>query len=161
MENKHVGFILLGISVIVIIIILLFNSALKDVVNATCSLEHGGDSCPMYSSIEKQTYLAFAIVGIIVVTGIVFIFSKPSERIIVKKVKEKAKRREYDLSELKSEEKQVFNLIKNSKAIFQADIIDKTGFGKAKMTRIIDRLEGNNLVERKRRGMTNIVVLKS
>jgi len=39
-------------------------------------------------------------------------------------------------------------------------LIEKTGFGKAKMTRIIDRLEGRCFVERKRRGMTNIVVLK-
>ena len=40
-----------------------------------------------------------------------------------------------------------------------ADLIEKTGFGKAKMTRIIDRLEGKGFVERKRRGMTNVVVL--
>ena len=44
--------------------------------------------------------------------------------------------------------------------MFQADLIEKTGFSKARMTRIVDKLEGNDLVERKRRGMTNVVVLK-
>ena len=41
------------------------------------------------------------------------------------------------------------------------DTPQKTNFGKAKMTRIIDRLEGRGFVERKRRGMTNVVVLKT
>ena len=35
-----------------------------------------------------------------------------------------------------------------------------TGFGKVKITRVIDRLEGKNLIERRRRGMTNVVVFK-
>ena len=46
------------------------------------------------------------------------------------------------------------------RTIFQADLIEKTGFGKAKMTRILDRLEGKGFVERKRRGMTNVVVIR-
>ena len=44
--------------------------------------------------------------------------------------------------------------------IFQPDLADKTGFSKVKVTRILDRLEGKQLIERKRRGMTNVVVLK-
>ena len=59
-----------------------------------------------------------------------------------------------------AEEKTVLSLVAQNNAIFQADLIEKTGFGKAKMTRIIDRLEGKGIVERKRRGMTNVVVMK-
>ena len=65
-----------------------------------------------------------------------------------------------DTSELRGEEKKVLSLIEENKAIFQADLIEKTGFGKAKITRILDRLEGKGFVERKRRGLTNVVVLK-
>ena len=86
-------------------------------------------------------------------------FSWPQEKIIVKKVKERKQKKKIDTSDLKSEEKKVFSLARESKAIFKADLIEKTGFGKAKMTRIIDRLEGKGFVERKRRGMTNVVVL--
>ena len=64
------------------------------------------------------------------------------------------------MSTLNKEEKQIFNLVAENKAVFQADLIEKTGISKVRMSRIIDRLEGNGLVERKRRGLTNVVVLK-
>ena len=44
--------------------------------------------------------------------------------------------------------------------MFQSDIAEKTGFDKVKVTRVLDRLEGKQLIERKRRGMTNIVILR-
>lgn len=37
---------------------------------------------------------------------------------------------------------------------------NKTGLTKVKVTRILDRLEGREIIERKRRGMTNVVILK-
>lgn len=159
MENKHVGYLVVGISIIIIIIILLFNSAMRDIVNATCSAEHG-TSCPMYASINKQTYLALSIVGILITIGLFLIFSKQSERVIVKEVKTKEVKKKIDTSDLRQEDKDVLKIIEENKAIFQADLIEKTNFGKAKMTRIIDRLENKGIVERKRRGMTNVVVLK-
>ena len=161
MENKNVGYLILGISVLVIAMIFLFNSALRDFVTSSCSLAHGDlYSCPMYKTINQQTYLALGIVGLLIVVGFVLIFSKQTEKIIIKKVQEKAKKKHLDVSDLKSEEKQVLKLVEENKTIFQADLIEKTGFGKAKMTRILDRLEGKGFVERKRRGMTNVVVLK-
>lgn len=159
MENKNVGYLIIGISVLIIIIILLFNSAMTKIVDSTCSAEHG-PSCPMYESIDQQTYLSLSIVGLLIIIGVILILSKPQEKIIIKKVKERQKKIEHDLSNLKSEERKVFSIIEKSKGIFQADLIDQTGFGKAKMTRILDRLEGQGFVERKRRGMTNIVLLK-
>jgi uncharacterized membrane protein len=44
--------------------------------------------------------------------------------------------------------------------MFQSDIIEKTKLNKVKITRILDSLEAQNLIERKRRGMTNLVILK-
>ena len=40
------------------------------------------------------------------------------------------------------------------------EFIDRT-MTKVKVTRILDKLEGRGLVERKRRGMTNVVMLKN
>ena len=159
MENRKVGYLILGIAVIMVIIIFLFNSTMKEIVDATCSSEHGS-SCPMYTSILRQTYLALSIVGILIIIGLFLVFSKPEERIVIKKVKEKIKKKKIDTSGLRTEEKQVLKIVQKNKAIFQADLIEKTGFGKAKMTRILDRLEGNGIVERKRRGMTNIVIFQ-
>ncbi len=161
MENKNVGYLIIGIAALLIVIIFLFNSALKDIVKGSCSLEHSDVTlCPMYTSINKQTYLALSIVGILIIIGLVLIFSKTQKEFIIKKVEAKKQKTKIDTSELKSEEKKVLSLIQENKAIFQSDIIEKTGFGKAKVTRIIDRLEGKGFVERKRRGMTNVVVLR-
>ena len=159
MENKYVGYILLGVAILIVVVILLFNTALKEIVKSNCTGEHAL-SCPMYKTINEQTYLALAIVGILVIISLVLIFSKPKDKIIIKKIKEKRQKKIIDLSVLKQEERQVLKMVQENKAIFQADLIDKTGFGKAKITRILDRLEGQNIVERKRRGMNNIVVFK-
>ena len=160
MENKNVGWLILGISALIIVIIFLFRSALEKIVGASCGVEHGL-SCPMYITINQQTYLALAIVGVLIIVGIVLIFSKPHERIIIKRVKEREPKKKIDVSELRPEEKNVLKLVQENGAIFQAELIEKTGYGKVKMSRIIDRLEGRGYVERKRRGMTNVVVMKN
>jgi len=103
---------------------------------------------------------------LLIIVSLILIFSKPQKEIQkevifkTRTVEKKTPKKKIDTSELKQDEKQVLELIQNNKAIFQADLIEKTGFGKAKMTRIIDRLEGKGFVERKRRGMTNVVVMK-
>jgi len=161
MENKNVGWMLLGISVLLIVFTFLFNSTLMGAVKNSCFIQHGDvKSCEMYDSVNYQTYFALGITGVIIIISLFLIFSKPNEKIVIKKVKEKKVDKKVNLSGLRSEEKHIFNLVKENGAIFQADLIEKTEFGKAKMSRILDRLEGRGLVERKRRGMTNVVVLK-
>ena len=166
MENKYVGYMLLGVSALVILVVFMFKLALTDFVGASCTVVHGGEYCPMYDTINQQTYLALGIIGILIIVAFILIFSKPQKEIQretiiqTKTIEKKAPKKIYDISDLKPEEKQAFELIKKHRTIFQADLIEKTGFGKAKMTRIIDKLEGKNFVERKRRGMTNVVVLK-
>ena len=161
MENKNVGWIMIGLSVVIVFLVFLFNNTLMDSVRSSCFIQHGDvNSCEMYDSVNYQTYLALAIVGVLIIFGLFLIFSKPNEKIIIKKIKEKKVRKEVDISSFRPEEKQVYNLVKENGAIFQADLIDKTEFSKARMTRIVDKLEGSGLVERKRRGMTNVVVLR-
>jgi len=150
---------MLGISAVIVVIIFLFQKALEGIVRASCGLEHG-KTCPMYTTIIQQTYLAIAIVGIIVTIGLVLIFSKPKKEIIIKKVKEKRPKKKVNLSGFRADEKKVFKLVQKNRTMFQGDLIEETGFTKAKMTRILDKLEGHNLIERKRRGLTNVVVLK-
>jgi uncharacterized membrane protein len=62
---------------------------------------------------------------------------------------------------LSSDERIVLeNVIEAEGAIFQSELIEKTKFSKAKVTRILDKLEGKGLVERRRRGMSNVIILK-
>jgi len=161
MENKHIGWLLLIVSILVIIFTFFYSNALDDAVKTSCFLQHGDvQSCEMFDSVTKQTYFALAIAGVLVIVSLFLLFSKPKERLIIKKIKEKRIQKNIDLSGFRREEKEVYNLVKENGAIFQADLIEKTGFSKARMTRIVDKLEGHGLVERKRRGMTNVVVLK-
>src|SRR3989338_7261053 len=161
MENKEIGWLLLAVSILIIVFTFFYSSALDDAVRTSCFLQHGDvESCEMFDSVTKQTYFALAIASILLMVSLFLIFSKPDEKIIVKKIKEKKVEKKVDLSSFRPEEKKVYNLVKENSAIFQADLIEKTGFSKARMTRIVDKLEGNGLAERKRRGMTNVVVLK-
>lgn len=159
MQNKHVGYLLLGISIVIIFIIFLFNNAMKAIIIDQCGPVHG-PTCEMNDNVNQQTYLSLGIVAILIIASVVLISSRPREKIIVKKIKEKAPKKNFDLSGLRKEDKQVFEIVRDSETIFQADLIEKIGFGKAKVSRILDRLENKGLIERKRRGMTNVVVLK-
>jgi len=158
MKNKNVGYLIVGISILVGIIILLFNAALTDIVDQTC--DHG-TSCEMYDTISVQTDLSLIIAGLIFVIGIFLIFSKESEKIIVKKVKQKVPRKKLDLSGLDKKEKEVVKILqREGGAFFQKSLMEELGVGKVKMTRMMDKLEAKQLVERKRRGMNNIIVLR-
>lgn len=151
------GYLLLGVAVVLVIIIFLFQTALKDIVASTCTME--ASSCPMNKSIDQQTWLALAIVGIIIVVGFVLVFAKPKEKIIVKKILEKKKK--IDLSGLDSKEREVIDILeKENGTVFQADLMEKLETGKVGITRLLDKLEAKQIIERKRRGMNNIVVLK-
>ncbi|MBI2661420.1 MarR family transcriptional regulator, partial [Candidatus Woesearchaeota archaeon] len=66
-----------------------------------------------------------------------------------------------DASKLDEEEKSIYDRLKeNNGSMYQSDLIKQTGFTKVKMTRLLDKLESKGILERKRRGTTNIAVLK-
>jgi predicted histidine transporter YuiF (NhaC family) len=156
MENKTVGWIITGIAIVMAVIVWIFNIALKRIVGDTCT---HGDSCSMYDTIAVQTWISLAIVGVILIIGIVMIFWKPKEKVIVKTIKEKKKKKDY--SSLDKKEKEAVDLIaKEGNAMFQADLMEKLNIGKVGVTRLLDKLEAKQIIERKRRGMNNIVVLK-
>jgi uncharacterized membrane protein len=156
MENKQVGWLIIGIAIAVGIIVLIFNITLKNMASSTCM--HGPE-CSMYTAVNTQIWVSMGIVAIILIIGLVIMFTKPKEKIIVKKVKDKKKK--LDLSGLDKDEKKVIDLlVSEGKAVFQADLMEKLEIGKVKATRLLDKLEAKQLIERKRRGMNNIVVLK-
>jgi len=120
----------------------------------------------MNKTLVLQTWLSISIAAIVFFIGLFFIFAKENEKIVVKKIKNSAtiSPKEFDKKNLKNldkEELQVMNkILENNGSMFQSKLVDETGFTKVKITRILDSLEGNGLIERKRRGMTNIIILK-
>ena len=160
MENKHVGWLLIGVAVVVEGIIYLFNNATKSVLDSSCPIIAEGHACPAYNAINNLGYFGLAITGLLAIVGVFLIFSKPKERVIIKEVEKRKKSRKIDISKLNNEEKKVIKLLSENKAMFQSDLIEKSNVNKVKMSRLLDRLEGEGLIERKRRGMHNIVILK-
>lgn len=156
MENKNVGWIIVGIAGVMAIIVWIFNSAMKTIVAKTCT---EGPTCTMYDTIRTQTSLSLSIIIVVLIIGIVIMFTKPKEKLVIKTIKEKRKKKDY--SSLDNKEKEVVDLLlKEGNAMFQADLMEKLQIGKVGVTRLLDKLEAKQLIERKRRGMNNIVVLK-
>ena len=151
MENKHVGFLVIVIAALIGFIIYSFNAALTDIVNAICS--HGA-SCPMWGTIQFQTNVSMALMGFVALIGVYLIFFS-RESIAPKK-------KSFPEPEgLTGDEKNVFEKIKEAEgSIFQSELVEKAELSKVRITRILDKLEGKGLIERKRRGMSNIVLLK-
>ena len=152
MKNKNVGYLIVGISIMIGVITFIFNNGLKKIVAETCS---HGPTCTMYGTIQMQTWFSLAIAGIVLVIGLFLVFAKEPERIIYKKEQKKR----LNVDGLGSEEKKVIELLKKEKAIFQSTLMERLDIGKVKTTRLLDKLEAKQLIVRKRRGMNNVVVL--
>lgn len=155
MKNRNVGYLVVGISAVIVAIIILFNFGLTKIVDETCT---HGPTCSMYTTISLQTWLSLIIAGLIFLIGVFLIFSKEDKKVVIKTVKEKKKK--LDLNGLSSLEKKAVKLVQESGGMFQADLMDKLEIGKVGLTRLLDKLEAKQIVERKRRGMNNFVVLK-
>ena len=149
---------IIAISIIIAILILLFNFALRDIIGATCN--HGA-SCGVYDSVAIQTWIGVTLASLVFIVGLFLVFSKEEKEIVIKKVKERVRKKKINTSGLNKEEKEIVELLrKENGAIFQATLMERLDIGKVKITRLLDKLESKDIAERKRRGMNNIVVLK-
>ena len=159
MKNKDVGYLVIGLGLVIGYITLSFNSALKDIVEETCVM---GLECSMHSTVSFQTNLSLTILALILAIGFYLVFAKEPEKIIIKKVKEKSRSKKLDTKNLDPAEKKVISILKRENgAFFQSSLMEEIGVGKVKMTRMMDKLEAKQIIERKRRGMNNIIVLKN
>jgi hypothetical protein len=158
METKHVGYLLIVVALLIGFITFIFNSALTEIVSTSCS---HGPTCPMWGTIDAQTMVALGITAFILLVGVylAFFFKAGAAVPMQKPTKEQFAGAMKLLSQ--DERAIVEKLIEHEGAMFQSDLVDKTGMQKVKVTRLLDRLEGLKLIERKRRGMTNVVILKA
>ena len=151
MENKKLGIILIIISLVVGAMFIYFTLQL-----AEQSQELGCFDNKDCFAVERGlsvSHIAIGIFSFMLALGFYLLFFN-KEKII--------KQKEYDISKLNKEEKEVFLFIKENKdkGVYQSNIVEHFNFPKSKVSRILDRLEQLGIIERKRRGMTNIVVLK-
>ena len=117
----------------------------------SCSL----DSCPYHqgNNLSWVLIVMSILVAFIGGTGIYLSLPKKTEKIIEEK--------EYDLSKLSDDEKKIFLFIKDHKeGVYQNHIVKEFILSKVQATRLLDKLESSGLIERKRRGLANVVRVK-
>lgn len=74
---------------------------------------------------------------------------------------EKKRVRETALKALKGDERKIYQLLIDSDGVmFQSEIVKESELPKSTVSLTLDRLEARGLVERRRRGMSNVVILK-
>jgi len=99
---------------------------------------------------------------ILAITGMYLLFfdsvEKPAGELVLE---ERKKRWEQIVKTLKDDQQKIYKAIIDSDGIInQSELVEKTGISKSNVSRALDLLESRGLIERRRRGMGNIVLLK-
>jgi len=159
-NQRNLGLILIGFSVLLLIILVFVKVSVDKEETFLCELIDNDPNldmelCPAHKSNSSWLLLtAFGIAFIILASGfyLFFVSSTKSAKQGFSKV---------NLSKLDKEEKAIYALLKEKEgSMYQSDLIKETGFSKVKMTRVLDRLTNKKIIDRNRRGMTNIIILK-
>ena len=162
MKNKYLGILLLIISGFVLASLIIYNIQVKGLISEL--MINSGGSCLIKGVCVHERsllplYIGSISFGILLIIGLFLIFyEKPKEEVMQEGMQKKKIHIPENLDE---EEKKIIEIL-NSKegSVYQSDLIKETSYSKVKITRILDKLEQKKLIDRKRRGMTNIIVLK-
>jgi uncharacterized membrane protein len=165
MENRKVGFLIIAISALIGFIIYSFNAAMSQIIATSCS--HGSE-CPMWGTLNFQNNVSLGVMVFVIAIGFYLVIFGSEKKVYTRVMRPQVRlndvtRENFEgvIKKLDSDEKQIFGHIIDEKgSVFQSSLVEKSGMSKVKVTRLLDRLEGKGLVERKRRGMINMVVLK-
>lgn len=173
MNPKQIGIILLIAGIILASIVYFIKAKDDFYIDAiiqernSCYLSDG--TCLHEDRNYSLYIISWVISGMLAMIGFYLIFSKADKGAAIQKEKPGQdlpnELNTADFSsvsaKLEPNEKAVFEkVIESQGTIFQSELVEKTAFSKVKVTRILDKLEGKGLIERKRRGMTNVVILR-
>ena len=147
---------IIGIAIVFFFMVMSFNQALEDIVKESCT---HGIQCPMYTTLKTQKMVSYSLIGLLIIVGSLATFWGKEKSREKKVLSSEEKKKLWE--KLEDDEKKVVELINVKEgAMYQSDLMKELDLSKVKVTRILDRLEGKGILERKRRGMTNIVILK-
>ncbi len=142
---------------IILLILASFSIKIAEIESTQCIHPTGGQ-CPITAHIPSASYAGAALLVVIFILGIKVALKSEAAEKINKEAAEKAKT---FAKALKGDEKKVYEMIMASQgAVFQSELVEKMGYSKVKVSRILDKIEGKNLIERRRRGLANMVLIK-
>lgn len=116
------------------------------------------------SELFAQSILGAGIALMQITLGIKLIKTKESSPIppqikVIKYEKEKPEL-EIDKSDLSENEKSIIFKLEKRKEILQSELMEELNINKVKMSRVLKKLEEKDLIEKKKKGMNNLIVLK-
>ncbi len=129
---------------------------LNSFLHKDCTLPE--DVCPFNTLMPPESVVGFGISVIMAAFGILLIIisRKDSKGKMVE-----TKKIEDAIEALTGDEKAVYDTILASNGtIFQSELVEKSTLDKVKVSRVLDKLEGKGLIERKRRGMSNVIIVR-
>jgi hypothetical protein len=172
MNLRHIGFWLIFAGILVGIVTGIMKTSYD--AQTEMIIERNNGSCFVNETIDNETtveclhdpvrLIPFIGGGLLALTlaafGVYLIMISKSNKTSEDTVSETVKKP--NLKDLNPDEVLLYNKVVEAQGtIFQSELVEKTGFTKVKVTRILDKLEGRGLIDRRRRGMTNVVILKS
>ena len=156
-NNKLLGILIIALSVILLYILVPFSLRIAKSEALAC-VHPGGGPCPITAHIPLASYFGFVVILLIGFLGFYLSVKSNTAEKMQKQVAEKIK---MAAKWLQDDEKKAYEIVVASEgAIFQAELVEKMGYTKVKVSRILDKLEGKGLIERRRRGLTNIVLIR-
>ena len=159
MEKKTIGIFLIIFSMALAGFTAWVTADLKKLnqfLHQSCTLPE--DICPFNTLVPPESIIGFLLSAVIGGFGVILLILGRKEKRL--KVLD-TKKIEQTVSQLGGDEKQVYDaIVASDGAIFQSELVEKSGLDKVKVSRVLDRLEGKGLIERKRRGMSNVIVLR-
>lgn len=165
-RQQKIGLIVIACAVLLLSVLIFLKSDANKKDAVLCDLYHEqpdaqDEQCPVHTSSEPWLFTgAFGLAFAMLVAGLFVYFAQGSKQESIKPGSAPALV-PVDVSKLNDEEKVVYSLLrKNQGSMYQSDLVKETGLTKVRVSRILDKMETQGILERKRRGMTNIVVLK-
>ena len=149
MDARILGLLIMIISAALAINVHLLSTNLINSIDVSHTCSDVG-TCSHVAALN-MSYLGYLGSGAMFLLGLYIFFRPPML----------AQARRAKPGKLSPDEDKIYSMIEDSGGVlFQSEIVEKSGFPKARVTRILDKLEAKEALERRRRGMTNAVVLK-
>src|SRR3989344_3252711 len=138
-DNKKIGAIISIISIVLFFILASFSIKIAEIESTKCIHPPGGQ-CPITAHIPSASYAGAALLVVMFILGIKVALKSGAAEKINKEAAEKAKT---FAKALKGDEKKVYEMIMASQgAVFQSELVEKMSYSKVKVSRGLDKLEG-------------------
>jgi len=164
MNNKKLGITIIAISILVGIIVFIYNSQLNEYKIKEGCVPTNEDCAQMESWLTLSHFAIGLLFGILSLGFYLIFFSKGEEEILKRlegEKKDKINEEKFTimLSMLDPLEQKVLKAIKEQNSITQQTLRIRTNLSKAKLSQILTSFEKKNLIKREKKGKTLAVHL--